>query len=164
MLNPVLSAGWIRKGKEFDIKTNSGRQRVNINGAIELNTLSVVSRSCDRVNGSSMCDLLRAIRLRHQKARRICLILDNAPYNRSFRVKDLAKELGIKIMYLPPYSPNLNPIERLWKFMKREVMANRYFPDVETFQKELMLFLRGIRKYRYELSTLITDNFHVVKT
>ena len=164
ILNPVLSAGWIRKGKEFDIKTNSGRQRVNINGAIELNTLSVVSRSCDRVNGSSMCDLLRAIRLRHQKARRICLILDNAPYNRSFRVKDLAKELGIKIMYLPPYSPNLNPIERLWKFMKREVMANRYFPDVETFQKELMLFLRGIRKYRYELSTLITDNFHIVKT
>ena len=164
MLNPILSSGWIRKGKEFDIKTNSGRQRVNINGAIELNTLSVVSRSCDRVNGSSMCDLLRAIRLRHRKARRICLILDNAPYNRSFRVRDLAKELGIKILYLPPYSPNLNPIERLWKFIKKKVMANRYFPDLKTFQKELMLFLRGIRKYRYELSTLITDNFHVVNT
>ena len=164
MLNPVLSAGWIRKGKEFDIKTNSGRQRVNINGAIELNTLSVVSRSCDRVNGSSMCDLLRAIRLRHQKARRICLILDNAPYNRSFRVKDLAKELGIKILYLPPYSPNLNPIERLWKFMKKKVMANRYYPDIEAFQTELMLFLRGIRKHKSELSTLITDNFHIVKT
>ena len=43
-------------------------------------------------------------------------------------------------------------------------MANRYFPNLKTFQKELMLFLRGIRKYKYELSTLITDNFHVVKT
>ena len=67
---------------------------MSINGAIEMNTLSVVSRSCDRVNGSLMCDLLRAIRLRHRKARRMCLILDNAPYNRLFHVKDLAKELG----------------------------------------------------------------------
>ena len=164
MLNPVLSAGWIRKGQEFDIKTNSGRQRVNINGAIELNTLNVVSRSCKKVNGRSMCDLLRAIRLRHPKARRICLILDNAPYNKSNRVRDLALELRIKILYLPPYSPNLNPIERLWKFMKKKVMANRYYPDMETFQTELMLFLRGIRKHKSELSTLITDNFHIVKT
>ena len=92
------------------------------------------------------------------------MVLDNAPYNKSSLVRDLAKELGIKIMYLPPYSPNLNPIERLWKFMKKEVMANRYYPDVETFQRELILFLRGIRKHKQELFTLITDNFHIVKT
>ena len=164
MLNPILSSGWIRKGKEYEVKTNSGRQRVNINGAIEMKTLNVVSRSCKRVNGSSMCDLLRAIRLKHPKARKIHLILDNAPYNKSNQVRDLARELKIKILYLPAYSPNLNPIERLWKFMKKKVMANRYYPDLETFQKELMLFLRGIRKHRQELSTLITDNFHIVKT
>ena len=164
MLNPILSAGWIRKGKEYEVKTNSGRQRVNINGAIEMKTLNVVSRSCKRVNGSSMCDLLRAIRLKHPKVKKIHLILDNAPYNKSNQVRDLAWKLKIKILYLPAYSPNLNPIERLWKFMKKEVMANRYYPDLETFQKELMLFLRGIRKHRQELSTLITDNFHIVKT
>ena len=164
MLNPVLSSGWIRKGEEFDVKTNSGRERVNINGAIEMNTLKVVSRSCERVNGDSMCELLRAIRIKHPKAKRICVIMDNAGYNKSYKLRDLAKELGIKIEYLPSYSPNLNPIERLWKFMKKEVMANRYFPDLETFQIELMLFLRGIRKHRQELSSLITDNFHIVKT
>ena len=146
MLNPVLSSGWIRKGQIFDIKTNSGRERVNINGAIEMRSLNVVSRSCKRVNGSSMCDLLRAIRLKHPKTKRISVIMDNAGYNRSYEVKGLAKELRIKIIYLPPYSPNLNPVERLWEYMKREVMANRYFPDVKTFQRELMLFLRGIRK------------------
>ena len=48
--------------------------------------------------------------------------------------------------------------------VKKRVMANRYYPDIETFQRELMLFLRGIRKYKSELSTLITDNFHIVKT
>ena len=164
MLNPVLSCGWIRKGEEFDIKTNSGRQRVNINGAIEINTLSVVSRSCERVNGDSMCDLLRAVRLRHLGERKIWMVLDNAPYNRSYKVRELGKELGIKIMYLPPYSPNLNPIERFWKFVKKKVMANTYFPDLDSFKKELMLFLRGVRKHKAELSTLITDNFHLVKT
>ena len=164
MLNPVLSAGWIRKGREFDVKTNSGRQRVNINGAIEMKSLNVVSRSCKRVNGSSMCDLLRAVRMKHPGERNLYMVLDNAGYNRSYKVKDLAKELEIKLMYLPVYSPNLNPIERLWKFMKKKVMANTYFPDLETFQKELMLFMRGIRKHKGELSTLITDNFHIVKT
>ena len=164
MLNPVLSSGWIRKRKEFDVKTNSGRERVNINGAIEINTLSVVSRSCKKVNGQSMSDLLRAVRRRHPKERNLYMVLDNAGYNKSYQVQDLAEELGIRIMYLPPYSPNLNPIERLWKFMKKKVMANTYYPDVKTFQQELMLFLRRIRKHKQELSTLITDNFHLVKT
>ena len=164
MLNPVLSSGWIRKKKEFDVKTNSGRERMNINGAIEINTLSVVSRSCKKVNGQSMSDLLGAVRRRHPKERNLYMVLDNAGYNKSYQVQDLEEELGIRIMYLPPYSPNLNPIERLWKFMKKKVMANTYYPDVKTFQQELMLFLRGIRKHKQELSTLITDNFHLVKT
>ena len=80
MLNPVLSSGWIRKGRNFDVKTNSGRERVNINGAIEMNTLSVVSRSCKRVNGSSMCDLLRAVRRKHPGERNLYMVLDNAGY------------------------------------------------------------------------------------
>ncbi len=92
------------------------------------------------------------------------MVLDNAPYNRSKRVRDLARELCIRILYLPPYSQNLNPIERLWKFMKKKVMANQYFPDLETFRKEVMLFMRGIRKYKNELSTLITDNFQAIGT
>ena len=154
MLNPVLSSGWIRKREEFDIKTNSGQERVNINGAIEISTLSVVSRSCKKVNGQSMSDLLRAVRRRHPKERNLYMVLDNAGYNKSYQVQNLAEELGIRIMYLPPYSPNLNPIERLWKFMKKKVMANTYYPDVKTFQQELMLFLRGIRKHKQELSTL----------
>ena len=164
MLNPVLSSGWIRKGENFDVKTNSGRERVNINGAIEMKSLSVVSRSCKKVNGQSMSDLLRAVRMKHPREKSLYMVMDNAGYNKSYQVQNLAEELGIRIMYLPPYSPNLNPIERLWKFMKKKVMANTYYPDVKTFQQELMLFLRGIRKHRQELSTLITDNFHIVKT
>ena len=65
----------------------------------------------------------------------------------------------IKILYLPPYSPNLNPIERLWKFMKKKVTANKYYEEFDEFKNTLMEFFRGIRKYKSELVTLITDNF-----
>lgn len=165
MLNPVISSGWIKKGTEFKVKTNSGRERVNINGAIEINSLNFVSRSCERVNKHSMRELLRAVRARHpERNKKLYLVLDNAPYNRAFQVRDSAKSLGIKLLYLPPFSPNLNPIERFWKFVKNKTMANNYFPDVKTFRKELMLFLRGVRKYKPELSTLITDNFHIIET
>ncbi len=150
---------------DFEVKTGSGRQRVNINGAIEINSLDVVSRTCKTVNKDSMCDLLKAIGLRNPEEQRIYLVLDNAAYNKSLKVKLLARQLGIRILYLPAYSPNLNPIERLWKFMKKKVMANHYFPDLKTFKKkEIMLFMRGIRKYKQELSTLITDNFQIMKT
>ena len=162
MLNPVLSSGWIKKGEDFEVKTNSGRQRVNINGAIEIGSLDVVARSCETVDRYSMCDLLRAIRAKNPDEEKIYLVLDNAPYNRSRVVRDLAARLEIRLLYLPPYSLNLNPIERLWKFVKQKVMANTYFPDLKTFRSEIMMFMRGIRKYRKQLSTLITDNFQVL--
>ena len=120
MLNPVLSSGWIKKEEDFEFKTNSGRQRVNINGAIEINSLDVISRSCETVNKKSICELLRAIRSRNPEERHLYLVLKNAAYNRSKEVNKLARELDIKALYLPPDSPNLNPIERLWKFMKKK--------------------------------------------
>ena len=162
---PTISYGWIKKGENFEIKTNSGwRKRVNICGAIEINTLDVISRSYDTVNKSSVCDLLRAIRRKNPDEEKIYLVLDGAAYNRAREVKELAKELGIRILYLPPYSPNLNPIERLWKFMKKKVTANRHFEEFGEFKKALMDFFRGIRKHRTELETLITDNFPILVT
>lgn len=163
MLNPVLASGWIKKGVEFNVKTNSGRQRINVNGAIAIDSLDVVARCCDTVNKSSICDLLRAIRAKNPDEDKIYLVLDNAAYNRARVVKLLAKKLGIRLIYLPPYSPNLNPIERLWKFMKKKIMANTHYENKHEFQKAVTNFFRGIRKYRPELETLITDNFQIIE-
>lgn len=162
MLGPVLSSGWIKTGEDFQVKTNSGRQRAHVNGAIELKSLEVISRTSNTVNQQSMRELLRAIRRKNPEEKHLYLILDNASYNRSKKVKELAKDLGIKLIYLPPYSPHLNPIERLWKFLKKKVMANRSFEDLKSFKQEISKFLRGIRQYKDELSTLITDNFQVI--
>ena len=163
-LNPKLGYGWIKKGEEFEIKTNSGRQRVNINGAVEINTLDVVSRSCKSSNHQSICELLRAIRQKNSKEGKIYVVLDNAPYNRSWIVKNCARDLRIRLVYLPPYSPNLNPIERLWKFMKKKVMANRYYENLFEFQAAIANFFRSIRGQKKELSSLITDNFKICGT
>lgn len=162
---PTISYGWIKKGENFDVKTNSGwRRRVNISGAIELTSLDVIARSYETINKDSVCDIMRAIRRKNPHEEKIYFVLDGAGYNRSKKVKNLAKMLGIKILYLPPYSPNLNPIERLWKFMKSKVTANRYFEEYGDFKKTLMEFFRGIRKYKSELETLLTDNFSVMGT
>lgn len=162
--NAVISCGWIKKGKDFEVLCNSGRHRININGAVDIHNLDVITRTCDWVNADSICELLRAIRAKNPDDKRITLIMDNAAYNRSGKVKILAKKLGISLFYLPPYSPNLNPIERLWKFMKKKVLYNRYYEHLSDFEKACMNFFRGIRKYRNELETLLTDNFQILGT
>jgi len=164
MHNPVISYGWIKKGEDFEVLTNSGRHRLNINGAVDIENLDIITRTCDRVNSDSMCDLLKAIRAKNTAGEVITLIMDNASYNRSDIVKEQAKELGINLAYLPPYSPNLNPIERLWKFFKRKVLYNKYYEAKADFKNACLNFFRYIRKYRSELATLLTDNFEVLGT
>jgi transposase len=160
--NAVLAYGWIKKGEEVEIKTNNGRRHLNITGAIEIRSKEVITRTTDRVNQDSICDLLKAIKNKNPNENNITLILDNAAFNRSAKVNALAQELKINLFYLPPYSPNLNPIERLWKFAKKKVLYNQYYEKFREFKSAFHIFFRGIRQYRSELETLITDNFKIV--
>ena len=162
--NTALNYGWIKKGEDFEVETNSGRLRININGAIEINSMDVITRSYPTINQYSICDFLKAIRAKNPDEKRITLILDNANYYRAKRVRVLVKKLRIKLLYLPTYSPNLNPIERLLKFMKKKALPNKYQENFEDWKYEMMSFFRGIRKHHSELETLITDNFRVVGT
>ena len=111
-----------------------------------------------------MCDLLKVIRRKNPSESKISLVLDGSAYNRAKDVRLLARKLGIRLIYLPSYSPNLNPIERLWKFMKKKVTANRYFEEFDDFKNALTNFFRYLQKYRSELETLLTDNFSPLGT
>jgi transposase len=162
--NTVLSSGWIKRGQEKEVFTNSGRSRVNIFGAISISELDVVTRSYDTINQFTVCDFLRALRAKNPNGEKLYFILDRGPSNKALSVKDLAKELNIEIVLLPPYSPNLNPIERLWKFFKKKVLYNKYYEKFKDFESVCASFFRGIRKYKAELATLITDNFSPVGT
>lgn len=162
--NPVLGYGWIERGKEMDVPTNSGRFHLNITGAICIETRETIMRSSETINADAICDLIKALRAKHPSGEKVFLILDNAPYNKSWKVHLWAEMEGIELVYLPPYSPNLNPIERFWKFFKKKVLYNRYYEKFTEFQTACEKFMRGVRKYKGELTSLITDNFKIVGT
>lgn len=163
--NTVLASGWIKKGKEKEVFTNSGRNRVNIYGAVSIsNEVEVVTRSYETINSFSVCNFLNVLRAKNPGDEKLYFILDQGPSNTSLQVRDYAVMLNIEIVYLPAYSPNLNPIERLWKYFKKNVLYNNYYEKFKDFKTECSSFFRGIRKHERELESLITDNFTPVGT
>lgn len=162
--NAQLAYGWIKKGLDKEVFTNSGRNRANIFGAVGIDNLDVITRSYETINQYSVCDFLKALRSAKQGDQKIYLILDRGPSNKAESVKELAEKLNIEIVFLPTYSPNLNPIERLWKFFKKKVLYNKYYEKFKDFKTACSSFFRGIRKYKFELQTLITDNFSAMGT
>lgn len=117
----VASHGWIKRGETKQLKANPRPYRLNINGAINMSTLNMVVRFEAKINKETVMDFLEALR-KHQPKGWIYLFCDNAGYYQSPDVKSYAKSLAIKIIYLPAYSPNLNLIERIWKFFKKKVL------------------------------------------
>jgi transposase len=88
------------------------------------------------------------------------LVLDNARYQRCAAVQELAKELRIELLFLPAYSPNLNLIERLWRFVKKEVMSCRYYEDFAGFKAAIVECLNGVGgKHKSSIQSLLTLNF-----
>jgi len=159
--NSIPSYGWIKKGQEKELKANCGRQRLNINGAINIATLEPMVRFYETINAQSAIDLFAKIEARHPLAKVIYVIVDNARYYHSRWLKKALKGTKIKLIFLPPYSPNLNLIERYWKFFKKIVLNNRYYETFEEFKRACESFFRKRKKYFPELQTLLTENFHI---
>ncbi len=109
------------------MRTSSGRSRYNVLGALDYVTKQVITvTNAKYIGADEVCALLRKIRKIYGSAKTISIILDNARYQKCKIVTELAKELNIELVYLPTYSPNLNLIERLWKFVKTELRKENY--------------------------------------
>lgn len=112
------------------LKSSSGRNRYNVLGAYSVKGSELISITNNAyINSDTLVELLTAIKGLHANTA-ITLVLDNARYQRCDKVMNKAQELGIELQFLPAYSPNLNLIERLWKFTKKQCLYNRYY---ETF-------------------------------
>ncbi|MCP4263633.1 MAG: IS630 family transposase [Planctomycetes bacterium] len=159
--NSIPSYGWIKKGQEKALKANCGRQRLNINGAINIETLEPTTGFYDTINADSTIDLFSKIKAKHPNAKTIYIIVDNARYYRSRLLKQYVKRTNIKLIFLPPYSPNLNLIERYWKIFKKKVLNNRYYETFGEFKLACQSFFRKRKKYLPELQMLLTENFHI---
>lgn len=147
------------------VRAPSGRQRFNVLGALNAVTHQLITLTNESyINSASVGELLEKIAgLGLQTP--ITLIMDNARYQRCRYVLDIAARLNIEILFLPPYSPNLNLIERLWKFVKKECLYNEYYENFQPFKQAITACLSETTgRHKSALSTLLTLSFQTFPT
>ncbi len=161
--NAEAGYAWSAVGEPHLIPTNTGRQRYNVLGAYCSQThehLFILTE--ENIRQDSIIELLKQLRGKHPGDGKLYLILDNASYNRAKRVQAQANASGIVLKFQPPYSPNLNLIERMWKFMRKKLFKDKYSASFELFKAQLDDFFGNLEPFRSELETLITEQFELV--
>ena len=157
--------GWVKKGTNPTLKTTSGRARVNIHGALNLETFDTPFVAPITVDGVSAVQLLAKIEARNQDKRIIHVIWDNAAYHKGPDVRAFLsrKNCRIHLIQLPPYCPHLNPIERLWAVMHQHVTHNRAYPTQKLFTEATLKFFRKIIPEKWHnFRNQVTDNFRII--
>jgi len=156
--------GWIKKGTDYELPANTGRKRVNINSCINAkDPTDVVYNAPDRVNADSTQDLLEQLIAKHGTNKPIYVVMDNARYNYNKRLQEWVKNTPVELVYLPAYSPNLNLIERLWGFMKQDILRHQHFERYEEFRQKVLGFISDLTPYQKDLKTLLALNFRTVE-
>jgi len=159
--NTRSTHAWIKRGEKKAVPTNSGRRRININGAMNAHKpQEVIVVEADTINAQATILLYEKIQANNLDKEQIFVIGDNARYYRNVELQAwLDKNPRIVQLFLPPYSPNLNLIERLWKFLRKKVINTKFYPTFEEFRRAILAFFENINGYKDELQTLITFNF-----
>jgi transposase len=157
--------GWIKKGEEKQIAANTARQRLNLQGAVHVgSSIKALIHPADTINSQSVIDLYARL-LKQQPQKKIVVICDNARYHRSNLLAEWLKHHPrINQKFLPAYSPNLNLIERLWKWMKKKVTATVYYPTFEEFKKAVLNLFARLPDYQQELKSLLTLKFQILNS
>lgn len=162
--NTKAAYGWILKGKGNDkyIKSNSGRKRLNLNGALNFTEKTAIVLEEKTINTQATINLLEAIK-KKQKQGKVYIILDNASHHHARGVRRwLLHHPRFKLLFLPAYSPNLNIIERLWRFFHQQITYNRYFESFKEFKETTLAFFKNLKQHEQQLTTLLTDSFQTL--
>jgi transposase len=157
--------GWILQGEDFEMPSNPGRKRVNINGALNAHDVTdVIVREDETINAQSTVQLWEAQKERHP-GKTVFNICDNARYYHCEHIKEWQKQNPwCIVIYLPAYSPNLNLIERLWKFFRKKISSYYFYEHYSEFRAAVLDFFKNIGQYKLALESLLTLNFRIVST
>jgi transposase len=156
---------WAPKEETLAIEQTSGRQRLNIHGAIDLESGQTRMMEVETVDASSTIRLLEAIEALYPMLALIHVFLDNARYHHARLVQEWLAQPGrrIQLHFIPPYCPHLNPIERLWGLMHKHVTHNTCYATCREFAEATLGFLRDtVPKNWAGLCDSVTDNFRVI--
>lgn len=156
--------GWVWCQVRWCVRAASGRKRYNVLGALHAVSHKLIRvTNHSYINADSVCDLLRAIAAAARPGVPITLFLDNARYQTCAVVRELAAQLGIELLHLPSYSPNLNLIERVWKFVKKECLRAKYHETYEAFTSSIDQCLAELpTTHKKAMDTLLTHKFQVL--
>ena len=155
-------------GVRKEIRANTGRSRLNLSGIIDIITHKVVIQEDLTLNAESTIRFFQKIEESYPCKRKIHVFCDNAPYYRNKAVKQYLSCSKIILHFLPPYSPNLNPIERLWKWMKERVIYNTYYERFEDFKGAVIGFFAVLATLAAEsvlgqsLRSQVRDKFRAI--
>jgi transposase len=154
--------GWVWCATRWFVRAASGRNRYNVLGALHAVSHRLIRVSNHSyINAESVCALLRAV-AQAGVGRPITLVLDNARYQKCALVQELARALGIDLLYLPSYSPNLNLIERVWRFVKKESLRAAYHPTYEAFTAAIDKCLGELdTTHKKDMDSFLTHNFQM---
>jgi transposase len=155
---PALERCWMFSN--LFVRATPGRDRYNVLGALNAVTHELVHiATAENISFNFVEPLLIALREKHPD-KPIHVVLDNARYQHNAAVRGVAEAYNIQMDYLPAYSPNLNLIERMWKFLRKEVMANSYFSTKEAFRHAINDFLKRYNTdYLSKVKQLFAWNF-----
>lgn len=155
--------GWVWCFRRIFIRSPAGRQRFNVLGALDALSRQVHSFTNESyITAESVCTLLRQVAAFYGPARPITIFLDNARYQRCALVQAQARTLGIELEFLPSYSPNLNLIERYWKWLKKECLNAQYHADFATMQTAILHGLaHGHVQHHAALVSLLSWHFQL---
>lgn len=157
--------GWVKVGSNPAVLSTAGRGRVNIHGAVNLETFDAPFVEPTTVDGVSAVQLLTKIEERNPDKRIIHVIWDNAAYHKGPDVRAFLAKTACRIhlIQLPPYCPHLNPIERLWAVLHQYVTHNRYYPSQKQFADAILAFMRETIPQEWtKFRDKVSDNFRVI--
>lgn len=166
--NVQLAYGWIRKGERKEIPSNTGRCRINLSGMLDVISHKILAKEDKTLNAESTIEFFRRIEACYGTKRIVHVFCDNARYYKNKKIKRYLKGSKIKLHFLPPYSPNLNPIERLWKWMKQRVLYNTYYQYFDDFRNAVFGFLNSVSelvpesKLGSEFRSRVRDQFRPI--